>query len=57
MPENGDAVNGDVATRNTTQQRVTTKVRWRTKSGDFMLIVRLEGFYSLSCLEEKLSDK
>src|SRR5919107_5996742 len=56
MSENGAAVNGDVAKCNNTQQRVTTKVRWRTKFGELMPIVRVDCFYSLSC-REKLSEK
>jgi hypothetical protein len=52
MAENGEAVNTDVAARNNTQQHLTTKVSWRTKSGEFVTTVRTGCFYSSSCREE-----
>ena len=56
VPQNGEAVNTDVATRNNTQQHLTTKVRWRTKSGELVPIVRVGYLYSLYCLEEVFSE-
>jgi hypothetical protein len=49
MPENGAAVNGDVATCNNTQHRVTkTKERLRTKPGELVPIVQADSIHSPS---------
>jgi hypothetical protein len=34
MPENGEAVNTDVAKRNNAKQRLTITVAWRTEFGE-----------------------